>query len=99
MAEKMIQIPERTFFALCDFFGLLPADPDVDDEDLARSIIADLRIKLDAVTRRAAYTQYRLSEDPADREAARQAYLDASGVPTRYRWSEQYDKERGSNEL
>lgn len=88
---KTVQIPESTFFLLCEFFGLTDQEQLSDDDriDLGLRIRADLQDKLDAVKRRDAYSRYK-----AGSEQGRQDYLDAAGIMPDYRWSAAYDKAR-----
>lgn len=84
---KNVQIPEDLFFSLCRFH-LLADQLDADDEEeLAQEIQNGLKSKLEAMQRRAAYSAYKdRSLSPADREAARQQYLDLVGMLPGFRW-------------
>ena len=57
------------------------------------AVLAECQRKIDAEERRAAYTDYKTSNDPQAREAARKAYLDASGIPESYRTPEEVKRE------
>lgn len=84
---KNVQIPEDLFFSLCRFH-LLADQLDADDEEeLTQEIQDGLKSKLEAMQRRRLYTMYKDTKaSPADREAARQAYLDAVGMFPDWRW-------------
>lgn len=49
-------------------------------------IKAELQLKLDAQVKRELYSQYKTGSTEADREAARQKYLDKVGIPKNFRW-------------
>ena len=83
---KNVQIPEDLFWNLCRYH-LLDLDAD-EAEETAQDIERGLTAKLEAMQRRAAYTAYKdKSLSPADREAARQQYLDLVGMLPDWRWS------------
>lgn len=95
---KTVQIPEELFFNLCryHFFEDWYTPPEDDPTDtgetelrlLESEIQSGLTAKLEAIDRRAAYSAYKdTSAAPADREAARQRYLDLVGMLPSFRWS------------
>lgn len=82
--SRYVQIDLGLFNDLCRYhlFG--------QTDETARRIYQGLSDKLDAMARRDLYTQSKTAEDPADREKARQAYLDAIGMHPDFRWSAEY---------
>lgn len=84
--SKAVQIPEELFYEICRYH-LLDLDEE-DAQDTAQTIEQGLKAKLEAMQRRRLYTMYKDTKaSPADREAARQAYLDAVGMFPDWRWS------------
>ena len=84
MKEKSVQIPARMYISLvrlayCD---LDPAEQDREWATVKECIDA----KVEAYTRRELYTKYKSDPDPAERERARQEYLDAVGMRKDFRW-------------
>lgn len=80
---KTVQIPESLFLDLCKEFLL-----DFSDPEQKLRIRKGLQEKLDALARRQLYTDSKTAPTAADREKARQAYLDAVGIHQDFRWSE-----------
>lgn len=84
---KKVQITEELFrkllqYHFSDIFGY-------EDEELfeiERDIKRDLEKKLNALSMRSYYTQYKTAETEQEREAARKKYLDERGVPEDFRW-------------
>ena len=76
---KQIQIPEKLFLDLIRYhiFGL---------EDLSPEINAGLKSKLDAMTRRELYTEYKEAETEEERETARKKYLEMRGISKNFQW-------------
>lgn len=86
--SKSVQIPEDLFFSLCRYHLLADQLDELDGEELGREIETGLKTKLEAMQRRAAYSAYKDTKaSPADREAARQQYLDLVGMLPGFRWS------------
>ena len=56
------------------------------DPDAELRIRKALQEKLDAMVRRDLYTRSKTDPSPAERERARQAYLDQVGIPEDFRW-------------
>ena len=54
--------------------------------DFEEDIRLGLEQKLDAILNRQLYSQYKTAPTEAQREQARQEYLDRRGVPESYRW-------------
>ena len=79
MKEKQIQISQKLFIMLVKYFVL---DMEVDCEEIKK----ELNKKLDAVSMRQLYSTYKTVPTEAEKEEARQKYLDAKGVPTNFRW-------------
>lgn len=95
MSNRKIQIDMDTFTGLCRFFGL--TDEDLSDDDrseLYDQLHAELRDKLESVVKREAYTRYKTAQSAQEREAGRQDFLDAAGVPDSYRWSREFEDNR-----
>ena len=79
--EKQIQIPEALFLDMCRYFLLDQAEP-----ELAASISKGISDKLERVIDRDLYTQYKCAPTQAQKEKARQEYLDRKGIPENFRW-------------
>ena len=79
MKEKQIQISQTLFIMLVRYFVL---DMEVDCEEIKK----ELNKKLDAASMRHLYSTYKTAPTEAEKEEARQKYLDAKGVPTNFRW-------------
>lgn len=83
MKTKQVQIPETLFLDLLRVhLGQL------EDEDIEQRIRRGLQAKLDAMTARDTYTRYKTAGTDAEKEAARQEYLDLRGVPESFRRKE-----------
>ena len=76
---KMVQIPDSLFVALVKFHVL-------GIEDCLPEIKKGLEQKLDAMMRRELYTKSKTAKTEAEREEARQAYLDKVGMHRDFRW-------------
>ena len=76
---KMVQIPDSLFVALVKFHVL-------GIEDCLPEIKKGLEQKLDAMMRRELYTKSKTAKTEAEREEARQAYLDKVGMYRDFRW-------------
>ena len=82
-----IQISYDLFKDLC-IYAYRHAEP----EDLQyKRLLAGIRHKLEATKRRMVYSQYKSGPSSAERESARQDYLDLAGVLTDCRWSARCD--------
>lgn len=79
--SKNVQISQETFIKLCRYFFL-----DEPTDALERAIKSDLEAKLDALAKHELYSTYKNGTTEAERETARQAYLDKIGVPADFRW-------------
>lgn len=77
--EKQVQITESLFLALCKYhlFGLT---------EEAQKIHDDLNTKLEARIRHDLYSSYKTAPTEAERETARQAYLENIGIPSDFRY-------------
>lgn len=81
--SRQVQIPEELFCDLLDYF--------FDGADfLADDIRRQLDSKLDKMIARELFTKYKRSPTGAEREAARQAYLNHRGVLGSFRTDEEY---------
>ena len=77
--QKNVQISYELFIDLIKFhlFGF--------DENEAK-IRMDLKRKLNTMCARELYTKYKTAGTDAEREEARQKYLDSRGIPEDFRW-------------
>ncbi len=77
--QKNVQISYELFIDLIRFhlFGF--------DENEAK-IQMDLERKLNTMCDRELYTKYKTAGTDAEREEARQKYLDSRGIPEDFRW-------------
>ena len=77
--QKNVQISYELFIDLIRFhlFGF--------DENEAK-IQKDLERKLNTMCDRELYTKYKTAGTDAEREEARQKYLDSRGIPEDFRW-------------
>ena len=75
-----IQIDDSLWWDLVDYHSAGKRSP-----ELEFRIRAGITRKLQAMERRALYTASLVSEDPETKEAARQAYLDVSGIREDFR--------------
>lgn len=78
---KNVQIPLETFVRL---YKVICMDLGTDDD--LKAIKSDLEAKFDALVRRETYTAYKTADTDAERERARQKYLDMVGVHEDFRW-------------
>ena len=89
---KNVSIPYELFSCLVDYH--------LNGEEYLEEEIRDgLEEKLEAMQRRELYTRYKTAPDEAQREEARQEYLDSRGVPASYRWTVspwKQEQERGT---
>ncbi len=76
---KNIQISEELFLNLLLYH--LDGETELQDE-----IVKDLKEKLDSVINRLIYTKYKTANSEAEREKARQEYLDRKGYHEDFRW-------------
>lgn len=84
---RNIRITEELFINLIRYH--FSDEIGYDDEeifDLARDIKFGLQKKLDKISMRSYYTEYKTAETEQEREAARKKYLDERGVPESFRW-------------
>ena len=76
---KMIQIPESLFMALMKYHML-------EMEECLPEIKSGLEGKLEAMVKRELYTKSKTAETEAEREEAREKYLDNVGMHRDFRW-------------
>ena len=76
---KTVQIPYELFVALLRYHLL-------EDDCCAEEIHQGLEKKLDSLVRHELYKKYKTAPTQAEREKARQEYLDRRGVPDSFRW-------------
>lgn len=76
---KQIQIPESLFYDLVMYHLCDITEP---EERIHKALDA----KMEALLRRAHYTQYKTHPDENKREEARKAYLESAGILPGFRW-------------
>lgn len=77
---KEVKIPEELFIKLVKLFLL-------DDTTQYSDCQAGIQDKFDKMYRRELYTTYSNKNlSPEERERARQAYLEARGIPQNFQW-------------
>jgi hypothetical protein len=79
MVMKNVQIPQELFMSLTRYFLL-------GQEELRSEIEKGLEQKLDAMVKRELYTKYKTAPTEAEKEEARQKYLDKAGMQRGFRW-------------
>ena len=84
---KQVQIPQELLVKLIRYFFCDELELDDDDVcELYHDIKKGIDKKLDAVSKRSYYTQYKTAETPEEREKARLKYLDAVGMHEEFRY-------------
>ncbi len=81
MREKSIQITERLFIEIVQYFLL-----DNRNQEQEQSIKQSLSHKLDAIVLHDLYTKYKTDPSPELQEKARNEYLDKAGISQSFRW-------------
>lgn len=76
---KNVQIPEELFIALMKYHLL-------EIEEVQPEIKKGLMDKLDSISLRLLYSQYKTAQTEEEKEKARKEYLDKRGVPDSFRW-------------
>lgn len=76
---KNVQIPTDLFFDICDYFFKEQED------GLADDIRAELNLKIDKLVNHELFSKYKTAPTGAEREKARQEYLDRRGIPGSFR--------------
>ena len=84
---KKIQIDEKLFVQMVKYFynDELGFD-DCELNELYYDIKKGIDKKMDAISRRSYYTEYKTADTDAAREKARQKYLDEVGMHKDFRW-------------
>lgn len=72
---KTVQIPQELFLELCKYHLL-----DVQTQETIERINQGLTNKVDQMARRTAYTAYKTTHDPDEKEKARLEYLKRIGL-------------------
>lgn len=85
--SKSILIDEELFLDLLAYFG-----EDEPDDCLACSIKEALDTKLDKLIARKLFTDYKSAPTPAEREAARQQYLDHAMISKSFRSAKEFSR-------
>lgn len=81
MREKSLQIPERLFLEIAQYFLL-----DYREPEREQTIKKGLSDKIEAVIRHDLYTKYKTAPTPEQQEQARKEYLEKAGIPQSFRW-------------
>lgn len=76
---KNVQIPSDLFFDICDYFFKEQED------DLADDIRKQLNLKVDKLINHELFSKYKTAPTGAEREKARQEYLNRRGIPGSFR--------------
>ena len=76
---KNVQIPQELFMKLLRYHLL-------DDDNCAADVKKGLEQKMNAMVERELYTKSKTAKTEAEREEARQAYLDKVGMHRDFRW-------------
>ncbi len=79
--EPQIQIPKVLFINLSKYFLLDQKSPEL-EENISRNLNA----KLDRIVEHELYTKSKTAPTDAEKEKARQEYLDKKGIPESFRW-------------
>jgi len=84
---KKIQITQDLFVKMIKYFyGDEFELGDNELFELYRDIKKGIEQKLDAISRRSYYTEYKTADSDESKEQARQKYLDAVGMYKDFRW-------------
>ena len=84
---KKIQITQDLFVKILKYF--YSEEFELDDDELCelyREIKSGIDKKLDAISRRSYYTEYKTADTDEAKEKARQKYLDAVGMHEDFRY-------------
>lgn len=84
---KKIQITQELFIKMLKYF--YGEEFELDDDELCelyREIKSGIDKKLDAISRRSYYTEYKTADTDEAKEKARQKYLDAVGMHRDFRY-------------
>ncbi len=84
---KKIQITQNLFVKILKYF--YSEEFELDDDELCelyRDIKKDIDQKLDAISKRSYYTEYKTADTDEAKEKARQKYLDAVGMHKDFRY-------------
>ena len=84
---KKIQITQELFVKILKYF--YGEEFELDDDELCelyREIKSGIDKKLDAISRRSYYTEYKTADTDEAKEKARQNYLDAVGMHRDFRY-------------
>lgn len=84
MSNRQVQISEDLFLDILRFFNT--DEPSLEDAALIRAALEE---KFDKLVARKLFTDYKRAPSPAEREAARQQYLDHAQISKSYRSTEE----------
>ena len=85
--KKIIQITQELFVKMLKYFYGEEFELDEDELcELYREIKSGIDKKLDAISRRSYYTEYKTADTDEVKEKARQKYLDAVGIHKDFRY-------------
>ena len=79
--EKSIQITQKLFLELAQYFLLEKQEPEREE-----AIKKGLSDKLEAMIKHDLYTKYKTAPTSEQQEQARQEYLEKAGIPNSFRW-------------
>ncbi len=85
MRDKSIQIPELMYKQMCAYI-LTDAPADPERAQLQAQIQQAVFDKIDRQIAHDLYSKSKTAPTEAEKERARQAYLDAVGIPKDFRW-------------
>ena len=93
--RKNVQLPMS---AIIDMYRLIimldDYELDCDTRTVINRLEEVLRAKVEAEEKRRAYSEYKMAPDDESKEAARQKYLDLTGIHRDWRLSEEADRQR-----
>lgn len=76
---QKVQISKKLFTALVRYHLLESGE----EQGLIKK---ELETKLDSLARREVYTKYKTADTEAEKEKARQEYLERVGIPQKFQW-------------
>lgn len=82
--EKSVTIPVVLFNQMAAY---ILTDPEPHNIDLHKKCERGIEEKIDRIIKHNLYTDYKTAPSEEEREKARQAYLNAAGIPNSFRYS------------
>ncbi len=92
--SKQIQIDYELFLDICDYFYSDTAPEGYEADEIRKQIDK----KIEKIINRELFTRYKRAPTGAEREKARQAYLDQRGFTSGYRTAEEWHMEEPPEE-